>query len=352
MDAHTRMAIVETSGALSADHSEAKGGRRTSRVRNTAFFVLKLAITIGCFWYVTRNIDIKELGPIAKSLDMAWASCALLALILQLPLAGLRWGAIVDALGVPGESTPRLAMIAISSVGIFFGQILPNPGGDAMRLWMLTRLGRTWARGITSILIDRAVGGLILLVLGFITMLFPSALTGLAGNRLLVLAMIGAIVVAGLVGFAIVPYVAPILDRWRLTRPTAYLGRAVYRVFRGSGVGLPILAAATAIHLLTILVVWLLALAQGYPLPLVDASVLFTTIAVLTLLPISVSGWGVREVAVTALLQSYGMSQAQGLFFSVSYGIFLIVASLPGAIVYALYSPKPIEAGGGSSRAA
>lgn len=335
--------MTQTGGMPSGDELEPPVPRRSSRLKTIALFALKLTITLGCLWYVTRNIKLDELGGLARSLDLAWTGCAVLAVMLQLPLAGLRLGGIVDALGVPRESTPRGPMIAISSIGLFFGQILPNPGGDAMRLWLLRRLGRTWGQAVTSVLIDRAVGVVVLLGLGFVTLLFPSTLTEITGNRLMLLATVGMTIAGGLAGFALIPYLAPILERSRITRPAAYLGRAIHRVFYPPSAGAPILAVALVIHMLTIVAIWSLARAEGLALPLVDAAVLFAMIAVLSLLPISISGWGVREVAVTALLQSYGVSQAQGLFFSVSFGILLIVAALPGAVVYAVYVPKPVD---------
>jgi uncharacterized membrane protein YbhN (UPF0104 family) len=336
--------MTQTGDLLPADESVPPVPRRSSRMKTVGLLALKFTVTAGCLWYVTRNIKIDDIGGLARSLDPAWTICAVLAVMLQLPLAGLRLGGIVDGLGVPRESTPRGQMIANSSICLFFGQILPNPGGDAMRLWLLRRLGRTWGRAVTSVLIDRAVGVVVLLVLGFVTLLFPSPLMELTGNRHLVLATIGIMIVGGVVGFALIPQLAPILERSRITRPAAYLGRAIHRVFYPPSAGAPILTVALVIHILTILAIWSLARAEGLALPIVDAAVLFATIAVLSLLPISISGWGVRELAVTALLQSYGMSQAQGLFFSVSFGVLLIVAALPGAIVYAIYAPKPVEA--------
>jgi glycosyltransferase 2 family protein len=337
------MVLVERAGADCADPAAESIGNGIFGAKGILLLLCKLAVTIGCFWYLVRRIEINELATIARSLNWTWAALALIALMLQLPLAGLRWGAIVDAVCAPARHASRSVMIAICSVGIFFGQILPNPGGDAVRIWMLTRIGRTWVQGITSVLIDRAVGVLVLVTLGFIALLFPSALAETAGSRLLILAVLGTCLAAGLMALVLVPRFAPILDRWQLTRHPANLARACYGVFRVSSVRYPVLASAVAIHLLTILALWLLARAHGYALPVVEASVLFATIAVVSLLPISISGWGVREVAVTAMLQSYGVSAAEGFFFSVSFGVLLILASFPGAIVYALFTPKPIE---------
>lgn len=317
--------------------------RRSSRRRGIALLSFKLAVSVGCLWYVTNNIDIEEMSALAKSLDMALGSCALLAMMLQILLAGVRLGWVVDVLAGSSKATPRRPMIAICAIGIFFGQVLPYPGGDAMRSWLLARLGHRWTRAVTSVLIDRGIGVLALLAVGLVTMLFPSSLIDLVGNRLLLLAILGTVVIGGLAGIAVVPYLAPILERARFTRPAAYIARAIHSVLYGSKAGLWIFAVAMTIHTLSVLALWLLARAEGLALPLIETSALFTLIAILSFLPISIGGWGVREVAVTTLLQSYGMAESQGLFLSVSFGLLSIMASLPGAIVYALYSPAWVK---------
>lgn len=331
-------------GGSGVDETEPPVPARAPPFKTAAIFGIKLAITAGCLWYVTRNINFGELSGVARSIDPIWVLCAALALMFQIPLAGLRLRGIVDGLAVPRERTAAGPMIAISMIGLFFAQILPNPGGDAMRTWLLTRLGRTWGRAVIAVLVDRAVGLAVLLVVILGALLIPSTLTELAGNRLLVLAAAGLAIVGGVIGFAVIPYLAPVLDRWRIARPAARVARAVHRVFYPITAGAPIIVVALVIHVLTIVAIWMLARGEGLDLPLPDAAVVFAMIVVLSLLPISISGWGVREVAVTALLQTYGASQAQGLFFSVSFGVLLIIASLPGAIVYALYTPKPVAA--------
>jgi glycosyltransferase 2 family protein len=58
------------------------------------------------------------------------------------------------------------------------------------------------------------------------------------------------------------------------------------------------------------------------------------------LIPVSIGGWGVRELAVTSLLGSHGVPLERALFFSVCFGLTLLIAALPGAIVWAAYSPS------------
>lgn len=318
---------------------EARNPRRAARIKNTALFAFKLAVTGTCFWYVWRQVDVADISRIARTFDFPWAVFATLLIAAEIPLVALRWREIVDALGREGERTPAGPMIAITSIGIFFGQVLPNLAGDAVRVWLLARLGRNWRQGVPSVLIDRGVGVLVLLTIGFITLLFPSALTALGGYRVLVIEIFAVVLVAVFIGLFLVPRVAPLLERFKLTRLLGRLARATHHVLIEARVGIWIFAIAFAIHLLTILSVWSLGRAQGLALPIVDAALLFTLMVGISLIPITIGGWGLRELAVSALLQSHGISLEQALFFSVCFGLVLTIAALPGAVAWAVFSP-------------
>ena len=59
-----------------------------------------------------------------------------------------------------------------------------------------------------------------------------------------------------------------------------------------------------------------------------------------SLVPITVGGWGLRELATTTLLQAHGVAPERALFFSVSFGLVVFAASSLGATVWAFYSPE------------
>ena len=84
-----------------------------------------------------------------------------------------------------------------------------------------------------------------------------------------------------------------------------------------------ILALGCLIHALTIVVVWSVGRAQGLVLPVSDAAVLFTVMLGVALVPISISGWGLRELAVISLLGNHGIAPEQALLFSVCFGLVL-----------------------------
>jgi hypothetical protein len=301
-----------------------------------AILAAKLLVTGACFWYVSRQIDLSQVWSAIPLLDFRWAGLAILGVMLEIPLAGLRWYNIVDALGARGPQMTRAAMIAATSVGLFFAQVLPSVAGEGIRAWLLVRLGCDWRNAVTSSVIDRGVGAGLLIVLGFVILLLPSGFTALGGYRDVVLVGYGALILAGALGLSLAPEIVAPLARWRYSRWFATLAADVHRVVLGPK-GPLILSIGCLIHALTIVIVWSVGRAQGLALPLPDAAVLFTVMIGVVLVPISIGGWGLRELAVISLLATHGVAPERALLFSVCFGLALAVGSLPGALAWLFF---------------
>ena len=270
-----------------------------------AILAAKLLVTGACFWYVSRQIDWRQVSSAISLLDFRWTAFAIFVVVLEIPLVGLRWYNIVDALAARDPQMTRTAMTAATAVGLFVAQVLPNVAGEGMRAWLLVRLGSNWRTAVTSVVIDRGVGVGLLLVLGFVVLLLPSGLTALGGYRDVVLIMYGALILVGALGLLLAPKIASPLARWRYSRWFATLAVDVHRVLLGSK-GPMILGIACLIDAFTIIVIWSLGRAQGLALPLPDAMVLFVVMTGAVALPISIGGWGLRELAVVSLLATHG----------------------------------------------
>jgi hypothetical protein len=196
---------------------------------------------------------------------------------------------------------------------------------------------------VTSIAIDRgmSVGGIIAMTI--VILLLPSSLSALGGYRDLVLIVNSALLVGGLLLLLLLPTLIPLFERFRSLRWIASLAADTRRVILGP-TGLIVLGLACLIDVLTIALIWCLGRAQGLILPPSDAAVLFVVMIGVALVPISINGWGLREVAVVAILGRHGVAPEQALVFSVCFGLALAAGSLPGALVWLLYSVAPRSA--------
>jgi glycosyltransferase 2 family protein len=334
-----------------ASDLEAARPRSDRGIGKIAILAAKVAVTGLCFWYIARQIEMRQVAIAVAALDVRWATFAVLIATLQIPLVAMRWRAILDALGALDARMTLAAIMAISAIGSFFAQVLPNVASEGMRAWLLVRLGCDWRRAVTSVLIDRAVGVGLLIALGLGILLLPSGVIALGPYRQSVLLLYGAMLLAGLIGLWITPLIVPLLARWRYAGWIGTLAADAHRVLLGRK-SPTILAIGCIVHALTILIVWSLARAQGLVLPLADAAVLFTVMIGVAIVPISISGWGLRELAVVSLLGNLGVAPETALLFSVCFGLTVALGSLPGALVWLLYSASParsVAQGEGSS---
>jgi glycosyltransferase 2 family protein len=315
---------------------------RSGGIGKLALFAAKVIVTGACFWYLSRQIDMSQVRSAFAVLEFRWAAFAILVVMLQIPLVAVRWGGILEALGARSARMTRVAITAVTAIAVFFGQVLPSVAGEGVRAWLVVRLGCDWRNALTSVVIDRAVGVALLVAFGFIVLLLPSGLVALGGYRDLVLVAYGGVLLAGGLALALAPVIVPLLARWRYSRWLASLAGDGHRVLLGPK-GPLIVTIGCLIHISTILVVWSLGRAQGLALPITDAALLFTVMLGVSIVPISVSGWGLRELAVVSLLADHGVAPAKALLFSVEFGLTLAVASLPGALTWLLYPIAPIR---------
>ena len=328
---------MSTSAASEIDTTNSPRG---SGAKKLALVAVKLLVTAACFWYLWRQIDVSQVLSAIPLLDFRWVAFATLVIVLEIPLLALRWGNVVAALAARNERMTQTVMIAITSIGQFFAQVMPSVAGDGVRVWLLARLGSSWTNAVTSVVIDRAIGAGVLIAMGFAILLLPSGLAALGGYRHVVLLVYGGLLFASSAGLLLAPTLASLFVRWRYSRWLASLAMSAHRVVRGRR-GAVVLAMACVLHLLTIAAIWSLGRAQGLLLPLPDAAVLFTVMIGVALIPISVGGWGLRELAVVSVLGNHGVAPEQALLFSVGFGLIVMAGSLPGAAVWLVYSFAP-----------
>ena len=314
-------------------------------VRKVLVFGAKLAITCGCFWYLFRQIKIDDLVHEAQNLQARWILLACIVMMIQPPLTGWRWAKITAALEPERPPPPLRAMLAITLIANFFNQILPNVVSDALRIWMLTQIRSGWRMGLAGIVIDRAVGIGALLAIGFVTLLNASAFTTLGGYRVTALAIFGVLLVGGAGALLCAGLYAPLLARWRVTKWIGEISLASRQVLIESPAAVSIVGIAFIVHVLSIIGIWSIGQTFSMSLGLVEAATLFTLMVAIGVVPVSVSGWGLREVAVTAFLNAHGVPAQRALLFSICFGLTLIVAALPGALILMFYSPAEVGRG-------
>lgn len=292
----------------------------------------KAAITIFIIWLVLSHV---ELGPVAarlRRLGPLQIIIGLLPFAVQLALGAERWRGICARLGVALRFS---AALQITTIGTFFNQTLPSAvGGDAMRVWLLTRDRVGFGKAVNTVLCDRVFALVILIGLSTVTLpLFyqhvgdPHAQYGVT-----------AFIIAGLVGtvafLVLGQQIAHLLRRWKFSRPFGELAGDFHRLFTSPRTTLWLGTWSLAIHLLTITAVWTIARLLGIAVNLTDCLIIIPPVVLIMMLPISIAGWGLREGAMVVGFGLVGIAASDALAISICFGLASVIASLPGGLLW------------------
>lgn len=302
--------------------------------RQTLILLAKAAISLALIAFLVQRVKFAPLIQRLEQIDPLWLALALSVFLGQLLLTGWRYGLIGRAIGaaLPMGEAVRLVMI-----GQFFSQTLPSAiGGDAVRAWMTTRHGIRWGRAVSAVLCDRGVAMVVLMLLATLTI--PVFLARIDDPWARWLVPIPAIMFVGGLAALILGTDARLtaVARWRVAKPLAILVGDMRRVVLTSGESRTILMISIAVHLGVIASVWLLAQALSIELAFLDCLVLVPPIVVVTLAPVSIAGWGVREGAMVIGFALVGVGEADALALSVATGLAQIVAGIPGGLLWLL----------------
>lgn len=298
----------------------------------------KAAISILLIWYLLDRVDLGKVYERVRQLDMLDAAVCLAVLVVQIGMVNARWwlvGRVVDAvLGF-------WKALEILVIGMFFNQTLPSSvGGDAVRIWLVSRQRIPIGKAVNVVLCDRVLGLVFLVVV--IGMSLPALYTRI-GDATTRSALTG-IVIGGAVGLALFlvlgDHLAALLRRWRFSRPFGNLAADFRRLFTHTRAMVPLAALSIAVHLLTVSTMTFLAWGIDLHLSFIDCLVVIPTIILVTTIPISIAGWGLREGAMVVGLGFLGIARDDAVALSVLFGLAQILISLPGGIVWLIDRPQ------------
>jgi hypothetical protein len=259
---------------------------------------------------------------------------AIFLLIAEVAFLAARWQKIATACGAKLEFGPALQ---VSFIAAFFNQVLPSTvGGDGARIWFLARNGAGWARATYSVLLDRIVGLFVLALIVIVCLPWtmelihdPIARTGL------LLIGFGAIVAAMI--FVLIGTRFPHwLERWALPRHLSAASKAAATLCSSPRSIGYVIACSIAVHLLTIVSAWCCVMAIAAPVSIAQVLMLLPPVLMISTIPVSIAGWGVRESSMITAFAFAGLAESDGLTLSVLFGAASFVVGLTGGIVWIL----------------
>lgn len=233
-------------------------------------------------------------------------------------------------------------------IGGFFNQLLPSGmGGDVFRIWYARNFQMPTGKAIASVLVDRMFG--FFAIATIVVVGFPFILAA-KPPYVLVLATVLAVsaIASGIVGVLFIdlaqkPILTLILHirsdaiRRRAQRTViglTWMAQSTRKMIAAWPAGFIALSISICNQLLISCVVYLLLSGMGHTIDLKPVVFLFPLVLLLSMLPISFAGWGLRESAMVVAFALVGVPADAALSASILYGLLLLTASLPGAVIW------------------
>ena len=294
---------------------------------------LKFLVSGILIWILLANINLESALDKLVDVEKTMLIGAMVVILSQAIVCGLRWEAVLLAIGRP---LGFLKAVQFSLIGSFFNQALPSAvGGDAVRMFKAYRQGIGIRSAVNGVLLERAVTVVALVIL--VDALQPWFEPRVEGSMMAMilpgLILVTLIAIIGLALLMLLDRLPKALQRWRLIRGLGNLGVDARKLF----LSLHLLRAMIwgfVTHLNLSFGVFLLAVGLSLDVTWFDCLILMPPVILVMTLPISIAGWGVRETAMVAFFGLIGLPADETVVLSILFGLTCIAMSIPGGIVW------------------
>ncbi len=288
--------------------------------------IIKLLLTIVIFYYLFQRVDFYTLFDLLTNSHPGWVLVALIMQLTSTFIAAFRWFQISQLL-VFRENF--LFYVRSYFKGSFFNQLLPSSiGGDAVRILDLTHKKYDKKEAFYGVFVDRVVGLVGLLALNLIaSILFFGTF-----NKDFSLLIIG-ISSSSILGFTVLFHLHRLtfLEKYKFLNLFVRLANRLNTLYSSKQLLIKHIAISIIVHLFSVLTMYSLSLSLNIGLSFQTMLIAVPPVFLLTIVPISLAGWGIREGAMVGIFMLVGADQTKVLTMSILYGLLLIVSALPGS---------------------
>lgn len=310
---------------------------------------LQLAVTIGLLWWVFHDAETRsEMAGALALADWRWLGVGVAVFFGCTILATARWKVL---LAVQDIEMSWLRTWQLFMIGMFFNLfMLGSTGGDVVKMFLTMReTTKNKAAALLSVFMDRVIGMLALIFLSAALLVFRyDQLSHAEGSAALLrvllwllaasmVIIVGMFVVSGLGWVHYLPAWTPLRGRIVEISAACHLYAKAWR--------LTIWAFLVSFPLFAMFFTTFYCAARAFTdqLGLLDMFSVMPIVAVITAIPISISGIGLRESLFVQLLAPFGVTAAVATLISVTGFFINTVGSLAGGLVFLFYRSSSHE---------
>jgi len=307
----------------------------TRRARLTlAFRILVSAVLLAI---LISNIELDNVVPRERSLStLGWLAAALAMAAIGIVLSAWRWQRVIDAFGI---RVPLRRLTTYYFAGQFVGNALPSTiGGDVVRVARAAKDVGGTETAFATVALERLTGFLALPVLSLVGFaLDPSLLDSSTAWVALLIDGVALAALSAILFLAGHPRAAGRFrdhENWTRFLGAVHEGITYLRSDREQVLGVLFTAFVYQVSVIATVGFLVLTLDTGVPFAALVAFI--PAVAMAQVIPISLSGLGVRESTLVLLLTPLGIPHGRAVGLGLAWYATMLIVSLAGAPAFAV----------------
>jgi glycosyltransferase 2 family protein len=300
----------------------------------------KTAVTLILFYLIFRKVDFHDFFKTLSNARIDVLIFAFLILWLGHYICIFRWRLLMRPL-MPVLSLSQL--FGIYCIGLFFNLTFPTVvGGDLVKMYYAGKPTKHYAESFASTFLDRDAGMLAMMIIAAIVMLAHPVSISSVPVPLIVWSTFLLFVLANIIIFtpSLHRGLTDILHNHGMSRFASKID-AISAAFQVMGKHRSVLYVSLLIslvnQLLVIAVTYIIADGLRLDIPFRYFLVFVPVITLISMLPISLNGMGLREYSFVACFSAIGVDRESCIALGLLSSLFVILSSIPGGIIYIFF---------------
>ena len=290
-------------------------------IKKTLFIIVKMLVSGLLLTYVFRKAGLEKVIAHLRDMNPWLFALSTVVYLLTLLISAARWRLLL-------RGDHRLGRLySLTLIGAFFNNLLPGAvGGDAVKAYYLYKHTGKGGQSIASVFMDRYVGYVGLLFIGLLSGMVAFSDLRSIGMHLVTPLLFLAFVAGSLIvfGLRIGRRFSSISDFYDYFHDTVRDRKLMAKT----------LLLSLCVQVMTILMIWLIALGIGQHPSFAALFVFVPLIVTVTMIPVSISGLGIREGAFVLFFGLTGIPAEASATISVLWFLSIATGSLLGLVEY------------------
>jgi len=285
------------------------------------YVLLKFGVSAAALYILSGRINFSEIESVYSDINILYILLSICLYIVAQMLSTLRWSKLVNT------EHGYIELLKIYYIGCFFNNLLPSTvGGDAVKAYYLYRRGGGLHSSMASVFMDRYIGLAALVLIGAV-----SCIVGIHLIYRTYILWFYPMVVAGFIIGTIIMF----RTKWAMFFKQTRKFYESINLYRGmKNVVAECFVISIAVQVLTVLSVYLISRSIQSGAGILECGIFIPLINIITLVPVSVSGVGIREGAFVYLFGLTGVGNEESITISLVWFITVALVNMVGGLFY------------------